>query len=69
LAQLLTLLEEAGQRIPGGIREAERLTRFAVFTRYPGIAPPVREQAYEEALHIAGQVVRWAARQLKAKKG
>jgi HEPN domain-containing protein len=38
IAELLTVLEEAGQELPQAIRQAERLTRFAVFTRYPGIA-------------------------------
>jgi HEPN domain-containing protein len=39
IAGLLTVLEQAGQEIPQAIRQSERLTRFAVFTRYPGIAP------------------------------
>jgi len=39
LAQLLTVLEEEGSTdVPDSIKEAERLTRFAVFTRYPGAA-------------------------------
>lgn len=50
LAQLLTLCERAGQRIPEAIRQAERLTCFAVFTRYPGIAPPLSHEEYQEAL-------------------
>lgn len=60
IAQLLTLLEEAGHQIPGPLREAERLTRFAVSTRYPGIAPPVDEEEYQQALTIAEEVVLWA---------
>lgn len=64
LAGLLTLLEKAGQEIPGFIRQAERLTRFAVFTRYPGIAPPISREEYLEALAIAEAVVRWAEERL-----
>ena len=33
IAELLTVLEAADQEIPPAIRQAERLTRFAVFTR------------------------------------
>ena len=60
IAQLLTSLEEAGQEIPRGIREAEALTRFAILTRYPGLAPPVKREEYERAIVLADQVVRWA---------
>ena len=60
IAQLLTLLERTGQEIPEPVRQAERLTRFAIFTRYPGVGPPVSHQEYEEAIAIAEEVVRWA---------
>jgi HEPN domain-containing protein len=43
LAALLTLLEKATGDLPDSIRQAERLTQFAVQGRYPGTAPPVRE--------------------------
>jgi len=49
LAELLTSLERAGHEIPEAIRQAERLTRFAVFTRYPGLAPPTSREEYQEA--------------------
>jgi HEPN domain-containing protein len=69
LAELLTLLEKAGQEIPRTLRQAEKLTRFAVFTRYPGIGPPIRQKEYEESIEVAKEVVRWAGKQLKGKKG
>ena len=59
IAQLLTLLEKAGQEIPGGVREAEELTRFAVLTRYPGLAPPVKREEHQQAIALAEKVVRW----------
>ena len=59
IAELLTVLETTGQAIPQAIRQAERLTRFAVFTRYPGIAPPISREEYTEALRVAGEVIRW----------
>lgn len=69
IVQLLTLLENAGQPLPEPVREAERLTRFAVFTRYPGVGPPVSREEYEEALAIAEAVVRWAEGQIYAGQG
>jgi len=60
LSRLLTVLEGAGQKIPESIKQAERLTRFAIFTRYPGISPPVTQEEYKEAVSLAEQVVRWA---------
>lgn len=60
ITQLLTLLEQAGQAIPPVVRQAERLTRFAVFTRYPGVAPPIRPEEYTEAMRVAGEVIQWA---------
>jgi HEPN domain-containing protein len=60
LARLLTLLEEAGEEIPASVRQAEDLTRYAVVTRYPGLAEPVTEAHYQEAVASAEAVVRWA---------
>ncbi len=59
IAQLMTLLERAGQEIPGFAREAEQLTQFAVFSRYPGLAPPVKREEYDKAVATAEQVIRW----------
>ena len=64
LARLLSLLEEAGENIPGVVRKAEELTRYALVTRYPGIARPVSEQEYAEAVEIAERVVQWAEEHL-----
>ena len=64
LAALLTLLEKATGDLPDSIRQAARLTRFAVQTRYPSTAPPVPEKEYREAVSLAGEVLRWAAKQL-----
>ena len=59
IAQLLTLLEQAGLEIPLAVKPAERLTRFAVFTRYPGIASPIRPGELIEAVRIAEEVIQW----------
>lgn len=66
LASLLTLVEKATGVLPEPIRQAERLTQFAVETRYPGTAPPVREEEHREALKLAQEVVRWVEEQLKS---
>jgi HEPN domain-containing protein len=60
LARLLTLVEEAGVKIPEAVRRAEALTRYALVTRYPGLAEPVTEAQYQEALVSAEVVVAWA---------
>jgi HEPN domain-containing protein len=60
LAELLTLVEKAGQAVPERIKRAEKLSRFAVFTRYPGIGPAIKEPEYKEAVEVAMAVVKWA---------
>jgi len=59
LAQLITLLQDEGQPIPEDVKEAGRLTRYAVFTRYPGLDDPVTEEDHERAVGIAERVVAW----------
>lgn len=60
LARLFTLVDGAGEKIPEEVRQAENLTRYAVVTRYPGLAEPVTEAHYREAVENAEAVVRWA---------
>lgn len=64
IAYLLTLIEEAGVHIPGPVRSAEDLTRYAVVTRYPGASEPVAESHYRDALRSAEAVVRWAEEEI-----
>ena len=59
LAALLTLVEQAGREVPQFIRQAARLTRYAVAARYPGISESVTHKEYEEAVTIAEEVVDW----------
>ena len=60
LDYLLSLLEEAGEAMPGTIRQASELTKYAIVTRYPGGTRPVSEQEYAEAVAMSEAVVRWA---------
>ena len=64
IAHLLALLEQIGEQVPESVRRAEDLTRYAVVTRYPGIAEPVGESHYRDALVSAEAVVRWAEREI-----
>jgi HEPN domain-containing protein len=57
-------LEQAGQEIPEFVRRAEALTRYAVVTRYPGLAEPVTEAHYREAVAVAKAVLEWVEDQL-----
>lgn len=41
LATLLSLLEQAGEPVPAQLREAARLSGYAVVARYPGVTEPV----------------------------
>jgi HEPN domain-containing protein len=65
LGRLLTLLRGAGVRIPKYVVEADRLTRFAVESRYPGLSGHVTLREFRRALRIADAVVRWAERQVE----
>lgn len=46
--------------VPERVREAERLSRFAVEPRHPGFGRPVTEAEYQELLEVAREAVRWA---------
>ncbi|HEC36210.1 MAG TPA: HEPN domain-containing protein [Anaerolineae bacterium] len=60
LAELLGLVKQAVQEIPGEVQQAARLTRYAVVTRYPGLLEPVTREQYEQAVALAEEVVHWA---------
>ena len=68
IAELLTLLEKTGLVISEDIKEAERLTRFAVFTRYPGVGPQILHREYEEALLTAEKVIGWVEERISTVK-
>ena len=60
LEQLLDGLQTHGLAIPTDVRNADRLNIYAVETRYPGLAPPVTDLEYQEALRVAEAVIDWA---------
>lgn len=63
LARLLGLIEKS-EEVPERIREAARLTDYAVETRYPGVSEPVEQEEYEEAIKLAENVVSWVESKL-----
>lgn len=65
LGRLLTLLAKAGIRVPKYVSECDRLTRFAVEARYPGLSGPVTKSDHHRAVRIASGVLRWATRQVE----
>ncbi len=69
LARLITLLQDEGQPMPDEVTEAGRLTRYAVFTRYPGLDDPVTEEDHNRAVSIAERVVEWVEDRLDAGGG
>ena len=60
LADLLTLLERAGEPIPASVKEATALSSFAVETCYQNPEEPVTQDEYRRALRLAEETVRWA---------
>ncbi|MGH7771918.1 MAG: HEPN domain-containing protein [Candidatus Binatia bacterium] len=68
LAELLTLVEQTGQAVPESIKRAERLSRFAVFTRYPGVGAHVKQREYRDSVEIAERVVKWAEKIILGKR-
>jgi HEPN domain-containing protein len=67
LGRLLDLTGAAADQAPALVGEAVRLNRFAVASRYPGIAEPVTESEYAEAVAIAEAVVAWAEAMVEPK--
>ena len=58
IASLVALLPPAMQSV-SVLREAERLSPYAVLARYPGEQEPVDEERYERLVGIAAAVVTW----------
>jgi len=60
IGELLSLLEQSGEKIPEAFWRADDLTQYAVETRYPGPTEPVTKKEYREAVALAEKVVKWA---------
>jgi HEPN domain-containing protein len=62
LDDLLQRLERNGFKISKYVREAHKISRFAVVTRYPDRVGPVTRREYRRAVRIATGVLVWAER-------
>jgi HEPN domain-containing protein len=60
IGELLEILRRADHHPPEELARADRLSEYAVTTRYPKAARPVDEAEYKQALQLAERVVRWA---------
>ena len=60
LRKLLDGLEHMALTVPEAVQQADKLSIYAVQTRYPGIYAPVTKSEYAEAVKIAEAVVTWA---------
>jgi len=60
------LLNELGKytEITGNIKDAMKLTNYAVQTRYPGAYEDITKAEYEEAVKIAKDCLDWVAARL-----
>jgi HEPN domain-containing protein len=68
LAELLTLAEQTGIKIPKSMRMAGELSKFAVFTRYPFESSPIEEVEYRQSVKVAEAVLRWAEQIISGKR-
>ena len=59
LGALLSLLAEAGEKIPSTVQQARKLTPYAATVRYPGIAERITDGEHSEAVRLAEGVVEW----------
>ena len=64
LEKLLGILDRNGLNIPKYAWQADKLSRYAAVTRYPGAVPPVTLREYRRAVGIATAVLGWAERQV-----
>jgi HEPN domain-containing protein len=67
LARLVALLDDVVPVVPQSLKDAERLTPYASFTRCPHRGEPVSEDEYRHALGLAESIVRWAEEQILGK--
>lgn len=65
LAVLISLLEQADEPVPAHIRDATRLTDYAVEARYPGLDEVIDREEYLEAIALAEAVIHWVEERIR----
>jgi HEPN domain-containing protein len=61
---LLNRLEEFTE-IPENIKEATRLTKYAIITRYPGEYDEITKEVYDESIKIAKDILEWTKNKIQ----
>lgn len=61
---MISGLLKMGVSVPPDVVDADVLTGFAWEARYPGLAEPVKEEEYREALFQAKTVLEWAENEI-----
>ncbi|MDR0720164.1 MAG: HEPN domain-containing protein, partial [Treponema sp.] len=51
--------------IPENIKEATKLTKYAIITRYPGEYDEITKENYEESIKIANDCFEWTKNKIK----
>jgi HEPN domain-containing protein len=69
LDRLLVLLSDHGVDAPDAVREADKLSDYAVLARYPLDREPTTAEQRREAVEIAETVLRWAERLIGSSAG
>ena len=67
IGKLLVELEKFTE-IPANIRAAMNLTKYAVFTKYPGEYDEISKEEYEKAVKIAQECLDWVENITKVPK-
>ena len=60
LARLIEVLEENDITVISDVRNASKLSEYAVTARYPGFEEPVTEAEHRQAVAAAEKVIAWA---------
>ena len=64
IGELVSTLEQNGVECTAVSPEANRLTRYAVLTRYPGLSEPITNEEYQAAARLAEEIFEWAESQI-----
>ena len=54
--------------IPEKLKEAVKLTKYAVFTKYPGEYDEISKEEYEKSIQIAQECLKWVEEKIKSKQ-
>jgi HEPN domain-containing protein len=55
--------------IPENIKEATKLTKYAVITRYPGEYDEITKEDYDECIKIASECFKWVENKIGESEG